>query len=69
MEELKKLNDQIASLFEEFKTEADKHVNKGNNAAGARARKLSGELGKLLKSFRAESNAAVKAAKEAKKAE
>lgn len=63
MEELKNVYEQIKTAYAEFAADADKHVESGNKAAGARARKLSNELGKLLKDFRAKSNAAVKEAK------
>lgn len=49
---MKKLFDQITSQFEAFKTEAEAHIEKGNKAAGTRARKSALELSKLMKEFR-----------------
>lgn len=46
---------QINELIEVFQENAQMQVEKGNKAAGARARKASLELGKLLKDFRKES--------------
>jgi hypothetical protein len=46
------LTDKISKLMESFAVEAAKAVN-GNKAAGARARKVSLELTKALKEFRA----------------
>ncbi len=43
-----KINEQIAA----FQTDADLQLNKGNKAAGTRARKAALELCKLLKDFR-----------------
>jgi peroxiredoxin len=45
---VKKIEDQIA----EFSKNADLQLNKGNKAAGTRARKAALELSKLLKDFR-----------------
>ena len=42
----------IKSEFEVFSTEADAQVEKGNKAAGTRARKSSLELEKMMKEFR-----------------
>jgi len=42
----------IKAEFEVFSTEADAQVEKGNKAAGTRARKSSLELEKMLKEFR-----------------
>lgn len=41
--------------FENFKVNADAQVEKGNKAAGTRARKAALELSKLMKEFRKES--------------
>ena len=46
---------QISELFDLFSKDASPHVEKGNKAAGTRARKASLELEKLLKRFRKES--------------
>ena len=45
---VKKIEEQIA----EFSKNADLQLNKGNKAAGTRARKSALELSKLLKEFR-----------------
>lgn len=45
---LVKINEQIAA----FKTDSALQVEKGNKAAGTRARKAALELSKLLKEFR-----------------
>lgn len=45
----------IFEKIEDFKTNATAFVEKGNKAAGARARKASLELTKLFKEFRQES--------------
>ncbi len=58
MEELVK---QINELGAAFAKDADAQIKKGNKAAGLRARKAALELSKLLKDFRAASNAAAKA--------
>jgi len=42
----------IKGTFESFAKDADSQVEKGNKAAGTRARKASLELEKLLKEFR-----------------
>ncbi len=47
-----KLVAQINELIGTFQENAALQVEKGNKAAGARARKASLELGKLLKDFR-----------------
>lgn len=52
---MKELVEQINALYESFKVDADAQVEKGNKAAGARARKNSLALEKALKSFRAQS--------------
>lgn len=49
---MKELFDQITTQFEAFKTEAEAHIEKGNKAAGTRARKSALELSKLMKEVR-----------------
>ncbi len=49
MEELVK---KIAEAYEVFAKDANAQVEKGNKAAGTRARKVSLDLEKLLKEFR-----------------
>ena len=49
---MKKLVDQIHAEFEIFSEEATAQVEKGNKAAGTRARKSSLDLDKMLKEFR-----------------
>lgn len=49
---MKELIEKINAGFEAFKTDAELQVEKGNKAAGTRARKASLELEKLLKEFR-----------------
>ena len=46
---------QISELFDQFSKDASLQVEKGNKAAGTRARKASLELEKLLNRFRKES--------------
>ena len=46
---------QISELFDQFSKDASLQVEKGNKAAGTRARKASLELEKLLTRFRKES--------------
>lgn len=46
---------QISELFAKFSEDAKLQMEKGNKAAGTRARKASLELEKLLKQFRKES--------------
>ena len=46
---------QIQEKFDAFVKDAEAQVEKGNKAAGTRARKASLELEKLLKRFRKES--------------
>lgn len=50
----------INEAFEAFSKDAALQVEKGNKAAGTRARKASLELEKLMKEFRKESLAASK---------
>lgn len=45
----------IEAQMEQFSINAQAHANKGNKAAGVRARKNSLEIAKLLKEYRAES--------------
>ncbi|MCZ4319204.1 histone H1 [Aequorivita viscosa] len=52
---MKDLIEKINTEFETFKTEADSFTEKGVKAAGARARKSTLELEKLLKQFRKDS--------------
>tara|TARA_B100001250_G_scaffold254388_1_gene218856 strand:- start:1632 stop:1808 length:177 start_codon:yes stop_codon:yes gene_type:complete len=47
--------DEIQSLFEEFKVEHGKNLDKGNKSAGARARKALGEIKKLVTEYRKQS--------------
>ena len=49
---MKELLEQISTQFETFKAEAEQHIEKGNKAAGTRARKAALELSKLMKDFR-----------------
>ena len=49
---MKKKKKKINAEFENFKTEAELHIEKGNKAAGTRARKSTLDLEKLLKEFR-----------------
>ena len=49
---MNELVEKIKAEFELFANEADAQVEKGNKAAGTRARKSSLELEKMLKEFR-----------------
>ena len=49
---MKNLVEQINVQIEAFQANAEARVEKGNKAAGTRARKAALELGKLLKEFR-----------------
>lgn len=49
---MKDLFAKINVEIETFKTEAELHIEKGNKAAGTRARKSTLDLEKLLKEFR-----------------
>ncbi|MCY4779024.1 histone H1 [Sphingobacterium sp. UT-1RO-CII-1] len=49
---MKELIEKINAGFEAFKNDADLQNEKGNKAAGTRARKASLDLEKLLKEFR-----------------
>ena len=53
--EMKELVDQIKAECAAFVQNADAQVEKGNKAAGARARKAALNLMKLMKDFRKES--------------
>ncbi len=57
---MKELVDQIKAEYEGFAKNADAQVEKGNKAAGARARKSALNLMKLMKEFRIESVEATK---------
>ena len=57
---MKNLVEQIANGFESFAKDASAQIESGNKAAGARARKASLEIEKLLKEFRKSSIAAAK---------
>ena len=57
MEQLVK---EIEAKMAEFAKNANDQVEKGNNAAGTRARKISLDIEKLLKQFRKDSIAAAK---------
>jgi hypothetical protein len=49
---MKDLVAKINAEIETFKTESEQQLEKGNKAAGTRARKSALELSKLLKDFR-----------------
>ncbi|GGH06347.1 histone H1 [Sphingobacterium alkalisoli] len=49
---MKELIEKISAEFEAFKSDADVQAEKGNKAAGTRARKATLSLEKLLKEFR-----------------
>lgn len=49
---MKTLIEKAASLYDTFKKDAEAQIENGNKAAGARARKASLELEKLMKEFR-----------------
>jgi hypothetical protein len=49
---MKELIEKAAALYADFTKDADLQLNKGNKAAGTRARKASLELEKLMKAFR-----------------
>ena len=57
---MKALVDQIKAEYEAFALNAEAQVEKGNKAAGARARKAALNLMKLMKDFRKESVEATK---------
>ena len=52
---MEKLANEILAKMEAFKTDAALQVDKGNKAAGTRARKVSLEIEKLMKQFRKDS--------------
>ncbi|ATN06705.1 MULTISPECIES: histone H1 [Chryseobacterium] len=49
---MKELLEKINTEFEAFKTDSNLQFEKGNKAAGTRARKAALELSKILKDFR-----------------
>jgi len=49
---MKELIEKTAALYADFTKDADLQLNKGNKAAGTRARKASLDLEKLMKEFR-----------------
>ncbi|MDD3773619.1 MAG: histone H1 [Weeksellaceae bacterium] len=49
---MKNLVSKIHEEFEAFRKEADSQIEKGNKAAGTRARKSALELSKMFKEFR-----------------
>jgi len=49
---MKELVEKITAAYETFAKEAEAQVESGNKAAGARARKASLEVEKLMKEFR-----------------
>ena len=57
---MEELVSKISAEFEAFATDANLQIEKGNKAAGTRARKSSLELEKMLKEFRKASLAASK---------
>lgn len=57
MEEILK---EVAEIYAAFAKDANAQVEKGNKAAGTRARKYSLQIEKLMKEFRKSSIAAVK---------
>jgi hypothetical protein len=57
---MRELVNQIKSEYEVFAQNAEAQVEKGNKAAGARARKAALNLMKLMKDFRKESIEATK---------
>ncbi len=52
---MKKLVQQLESSFNAFLEDANAQIEKGNKAAGTRARKASLEMEKMLKDFRKKS--------------
>lgn len=57
---MKELVEKIQALYAEFEKDATAQADKGNKAAGARARKVSLSLERELKSFRKSSLEAAK---------
>jgi hypothetical protein len=49
---MKELVEKIQEVYAAFEADANAQVEKGNKAAGTRARKASLELEKMMKSFR-----------------
>lgn len=49
---MKELLEKIQEVYKAFETDAQLQIEKGNKAAGTRARKSSLELEKLMKEFR-----------------
>ena len=49
---MKELIEKINAEYEAFSKEAEQQIDKGNKAAGTRARKSALELSKLFKDFR-----------------
>ena len=49
---MKELIEKINAEYEAFSKEAEQQIEKGNKAAGTRARKVALELSKLFKDFR-----------------
>ena len=60
MEKVKELHAKIKEHFEEYEKNHHAHAEKGNKAAGGRARKHIGEIKKLVTEYRKESVAASK---------
>ena len=60
LKEMKELVEKIQEKYAAFATDAALQVEKGNKAAGTRARKASLELEKLMKEFRKASLEAAK---------
>jgi hypothetical protein len=52
---MKELVEKISALYADFAKDANARALNGNKAAGARARKVSLELEKLMKQFRKDS--------------
>ncbi|MBT4207170.1 histone H1 [Candidatus Woesearchaeota archaeon] len=52
MSKLNELNEQITKLYTEFSENHEIYSEKGNKAAGGRARKALGELKKLVTGYR-----------------
>ena len=57
---MEKFVKEIEAKMEAFKTDAALQIEKGNKAAGTRARKVSLEIEKLMKQFRKDSVEAAK---------
>ncbi|MBO7114821.1 MAG: histone H1 [Bacteroidaceae bacterium] len=57
---MEKILKEAAELYAAFAKDANSQIEKGNKAAGTRARKASLELEKLMKEFRKASLAAAK---------